>query len=70
MKCYNPSHKETPISNISKIELLIWKLTSQLLGVRMYSANGKVIFTTGGNIESKKKRNDKENMLQIIDLRP
>ena len=50
--------------------MLIWKISSQLFGIRMYSSKGKVIFTTGGNIESKKKRNDKDFILQIIELAP
>ena len=48
-----------PYEEISKVEMLIEKSSSGLLGIRMYNTNREVIFTTGKNIEDEESRNNK-----------
>ena len=57
-----------PFSEINKVEMLVGKDNPMLLGIRMYSSAGTVIFTTGNYIEKNEHRNDNWGILQSFEL--
>ena len=59
--CTDSYWKSNPLPvhiNINKVEMLIQKNNSLLMGIRMYNKSGGVIFTTGNLIEDNDYRND------------
>ena len=51
-----------------KVEMLIRKNRSVLLGIRVYNKSGKVVFTTGYYIEDPDLRNATYNELVTVEL--
>ncbi len=55
-------------TDMHKVETLIWKKNSCLLGIRVYNKSGKVIFTTGNYIENNTYRTRTANQLVSFEL--